>query len=194
MTLRLILVAHAPTRATMSASFPLDEGIIPERRAEAEALAGSFGPVDAAWTSPARRAGETAAALGLPARVAPPLRARPLGRVAGPPLASVSAADAAGLLLWTMDTARAPHGGEPIDDLFERVEAWLAGLRGGSGRVVAVTHAAVVRAVTIAALRADPLSVWRIDVVPLSVSEFHANGARWSVCGLNRPGGGAFRP
>lgn len=186
MTLRLILVAHAPTHATTTAAFPLDEPMLASARAEAEALAGSFGRIDAAWTSPARRAAETAAALALAAEVEPAIRDLDLGRWAGQALDTVAAEDPAALQLWTTSTIRAPHGGESIDLLLERVASWMDGVRSRRGRVVAVTHAAVIRAATIHALRCDRLSFWRIDVAPLSVSELHATGDRWSVCGLNR--------
>ncbi len=186
MTLRLILVAHAPTHATTTAAFPLDEPILPSWRAGAEALCGSLGRVDAAWTSPARRARETAAALGLEAEAEPAVRDLDLGQWAGRTLEAVSASDPAGLQLWTTSTIRAPHGGESIDLLLERVARWMDRVRTGGGRVVAVTHPAVIRAATIHALQADRLSFWRIDVAPLSVSELQANGGGWSVCGLNR--------
>ena len=186
MTLRLILVAHAPTHAATAAAFPLDEPILPAWRAEAEALRGVFGRVDAGWTSPARRAVETAAALDLPAEPEPAIRDLDLGRWAGRTLEAVSTEDPAGLQLWTTSTGRAPHGGESIDLLLGRVASWMDRVKGAQGRVVAVTHAAVIRAAIIHALRADGLSFWRIDVAPLSVSELHANGGRWSVCCLNR--------
>lgn len=186
MTLRLILVANAPTHATTVAAFPLDEPILPARRAEIAALAGSIGRVDRACSSPARRAAETAAALGLAAEPEPALRDLDLGRWAGQTLETVSEADPAGLQVWTTSTVRAPHGGESIDLLLERVASWMDRMQAGRGRVVAVTHAAVIRAVMINALRADRLSFWRIDVAPLSVSELHATGERWSVCSLNR--------
>ncbi len=188
MTLRLLLVAHAPTIATRAASFPLDEAIIPAGRDDAAALAGTFGRIDAAWTSPARRAVETASALDLRAGVAPAIRDLDVGRWAGQTLEAVSAADPAGLQLWTADTDRAPHGGESIDVLIDRVAGWMDELRCRRGRMVAVTHASVVRAATIVALRAERPSFWRIDVAPLSVSEFHAASGKWSVCGLNRSG------
>lgn len=192
MTLRLILVAHAPTHATTTASFPLDEPILASWRAEAAARGGDVGPVDAAWSSPARRARETATALGLAAEAEPGLRDLDPGRWAGQTLEAVAAADPAGLQLWTTSTISAPHGGESIDLLLERVARWMDRLKEREGRVVAVTHAAVIRAATIHALRADRLAFWRIEVAPLSVSEFRSGeGGGWSVCGLNGTASGS---
>ena len=146
MTLRLILVANAPTHATTVAAFPLDEPILPARRAEIAALAGSIGRVDRACSSPARARCRDRGCAGLAAEPEPALRDLDLGRWAGQTLETVSEADPAGLQVWTTSTVRAPHGGESIDLLLERVASWMDRMQAGRGRVVAVTHAAVIRA------------------------------------------------
>ncbi len=167
MGLRLTLVCHAATAATRRAAFPSDEPLEPSGLARARALAGTLGRVDAAWTSPARRAVETAAALDLHATADPALADLAMPLWAGRSLAEVEASDAAGLLRWRMDVDASPHGGESVVDLLRRAEAWLDGIRHREGRVVAVTHPAFIRAATVVALDARPGSFWRIDVEPL---------------------------
>ena len=49
------------------------------------------------------------------------------------------------------------------------------------GRVVAVTHPAVIRAAIVHALGAPPASLWRIDVEPLSLTRLHHGSGGWSL-------------
>jgi broad specificity phosphatase PhoE len=53
-----------------------------------------------------------------------------LGDWAGWSLAEVGASDADGLPRWTADPAAAPHGGESVIALLQRVSLWLATLQG----------------------------------------------------------------
>ncbi|MEW6436929.1 MAG: histidine phosphatase family protein [Pseudomonadota bacterium] len=185
MSLRLTLIAHGATQATRAAAFPRDEQLEPASQAKAAALRPHLGRVDGAWTSPARRAVETAEALGLAASIDPRLADIDLGTWAGRSLAEVEAADAAGLARWMEDPASTPHGGESVAGLMIRAAIWLDEIGRGNGRIVAVTHAAFVRAVAIVALNADPKSFWRIDIEPLSFSRFLAANGRWTLRSLN---------
>lgn len=185
MSLRLILISHAATKATRATSFPRDEPLEPKSYAKAATLAGGLGRVDGAWTSPALRAVETAEALGLEASIDPALRDIDLGQWAGKTLVEVQAADPLGLERWMEDVSAAPHGGESVGRLLQRVSPWLETVSRGAGRFVAVTHAAVIRAAAIIALDANPRSFWRIDVGPLCFSRFQARGGRWTVRYLN---------
>jgi broad specificity phosphatase PhoE len=83
------------------------------------------------------------------------------------------------------DPMAAPHGGESVAQLVQRVEQWLDAIGQSSGRVVAVTHAAVIRAAAIVVLDANPRSFWRIDVAPLGFSTFQAHAGRWNIRALN---------
>ncbi len=180
MSRRLTLVAHAATEATRRATFPTDEPLEPLGAAKAAALADRLGRVDAAWTSPARRAVQTAIALGLGATVDPALADIDLALWAGRSLAEIEASDAAGLHAWSTDPDAAPHGGESIERLLRRVRGWLDERASDAGRVVAVTHAAVIRAAVVVALDADPGAFWRIDVEPLCFAGFRSRGGRWA--------------
>ena len=55
-------------------------------------------------------------------------------------------------------------------------------MQGGAGpRIVAVTHAAVIRAAMIIVLDADPRAFWRIDVEPLCFARLQIQPGRCSV-------------
>jgi broad specificity phosphatase PhoE len=193
MSLRLTLISHAATKATRAAIFPLDEPLEPESYAKAAAVAGGMGRVDGAWTSPALRAVQTAKALGLEAAIDPALRDIDLGQWAGKSLAELEAADPLGLARWMEDVSAAPHGGESVDRLLQRVSGWLDTVSRSTGRLVAVTHAAVIRAAAVIALDAHPQSFWRIDVEPLCFSRLQARGGRWTVSYLNASAVGCRR-
>jgi broad specificity phosphatase PhoE len=80
---------------------------------------------------------------------------------------------------WLTDPTQAPHGGESVVDLLDRVAGWLASLE--PSRTVAVTHPAVVRAAILVALSAPPKSFWRIDIAPVSHTVLHLREGRWTL-------------
>lgn len=181
MSLRLTLVSHAATAAMRQVVFPVNEPLDPRSANKVAALAGALGRVDAAWTSPALRAVQTATALGLDAALDPALADLYMPRWSGRSLAEVEASDAAGLLQWATDPTASPHGGESVKDLLERVMTWLETITGHNGRLVAVTHAALIRAAIIIALDASPKSFWRIDVEPLRFTTFLRRSGHWTL-------------
>ncbi len=190
MGVRLTLVCHAATEATRQAAFPLDEPLEPLAAAKAAALAASLARVDQAWTSPALRAKQTASALGLDAAIDPALADLDLRLWAGRRLEEVEASDAAGLRRWSTDPTAAPHGGESVERLLRRVGGWLDGKAGHQGRLLAVTHAAIIRAAILVALDAHPRAFWRIDVEPLCFATLqqHGGGWTWRLSTPQRPG------
>jgi broad specificity phosphatase PhoE len=188
-TTRLTLIRHAPSDATRRSAFPVDERLDARAREEARALAPRLGRFDAAWTGPALRAGETAEALGLQATVASELDECDFGSWRGRTLAELHADDPAAVAAWMQDPAAAPHGGESLLELLERVRGWLSARAGDGLRTVAVTHAGVIRAAVVCALDAPPLAFWRLDVAPLSRTVLHAHDGRWTVRGVNLPPG-----
>jgi broad specificity phosphatase PhoE len=186
-TTRLTLIRHAPSAATRRSAFPLDEP--PDARGldEARGLAARLGRFDAAWSGPALRARQTAEALGLDPTVAPELDECDFGTWRGRTLAELHAEDPAAVAAWMEDPGAAPHGGESLLALLERVGGWLSARAGDGERVVAVTHAGVIRAAVVRALDAPPLAFWRLDVAPLSRTVLHAHDGRWTVRGVNLP-------
>jgi broad specificity phosphatase PhoE len=176
---RLTLVSHAMTDAMAAGRFPADEPLNDTGCRRAEAVAG---PPAAAETrqfaGPERRARQTAQLLGLNARTDPRLADLDCGRWRGQPLDSVSSTD---LQLWLSEPASAPHGGESIVDLIDRVSGWLDSLTDNALRTMAVTHPAVIRAAILIALSAPPTSFWRVDVAPASRTVLHFRGNCWML-------------
>lgn len=181
MTPRLTLLCHASTDAVRRAAFPADEPLDERGAAQAAAAVGSLDSFDSAWTSPALRARQTAAALGLSAQDDVALRDCDFGRWAGLRLAELQEQEPEAVAAWVADPAAAPHGGESILDVLRRAGTWLDARREERGRAIAVTHPAVIRAAVIHALGAPPSAFWRIDVEPLSVTDLRRNGDRWTL-------------
>jgi broad specificity phosphatase PhoE len=184
MTTRISLICHATTRAQRTASFGGDEALDAVGKAKAQRLADSLGRVDHCWTSPALRARETAAALGLAADPDERLRDCDFGRWTGLRFSQVLLREPRKLVSWIKDPSSAPHGGESIPQVIERVSAWIAERSRSNGHTVAVTHAAVIRAAIVHVILAPLPSFWRIDVLPLSRTDLRTNGRRWVLRSL----------
>jgi broad specificity phosphatase PhoE len=176
---RLALVSHAMTDAMAAGRFPADEPLNDTGGRQAEAIAGlAIGADTRQFTGPERRARQTAQLLGLQARTEPRLADLDCGRWRGQTLDSIGSTD---LQLWLTEPASAPHGGESIVDLIDRVSGWLDSLTDNASPTMAVTHPAVVRAAILIALNAPPTSFWRVDVAPASRTVLHFRGNCWTL-------------
>jgi broad specificity phosphatase PhoE len=176
---RISLICHATTRALRVATFGGDDCLDDIGKAKAQQLAGSLGRVDQCWSSPALRAKQTAAAFGLDAVADERLRDCDFGRWTGLRMPAVLLKEPRKLVSWIKDPGSAPHGGESIPDLLKRVSAWISERGRDPGHTVAFTHPAVIRAAIVHVILADLPSFWRIDVLPLSRTDFRTNGRRW---------------
>lgn len=174
---RLTLVSHAMTDAMAAGRFPTDEALNPVGLRQVDATV-DLGMFDSAVCAPEKRARQTAELLGLQARTEPELADLDCGRWRGGVLAGVEPAE---LAIWLTDPTAAPHGGETIVGLISRVRTWMASLSATRGRVVAVTHPAVVRAAVLTALDAPARSFWRVDVAPASRTVLHFRGHTWTL-------------
>ncbi|GLZ40231.1 histidine phosphatase family protein [Actinokineospora sp. NBRC 105648] len=180
MSARLVLVCHGATAATRAAAFPADEEL--DAAAIAAAAGGPpLGRVGTALRGPAEPCAQTAAALGLDALVDDRLRDADFGDWRGRALDEVAAAEPDGLTRWLTDPGAAPHGGESVLELVDRVGGWLDERPATDRHTVAVTHPAVVKAALVHALRADPGAFWRIDVAPLSRTVVRGGPGRWTL-------------
>jgi broad specificity phosphatase PhoE len=177
---RLTLVAHAATAATVRVAFPLDEPLEPRGLAAAQEAGDRLRRVTRALRSPATAAGETAEALGLAATVDAGLTDWDLGEWRGNTLDDIAAADPEAVTAWLADPDAAPHGGESLAAVLDRVGAWLRTVE-EDGHTVAVTHAAVVRAAVVTTLDAAPSGFWRLDVAPLTATVLRGGPMRWTV-------------
>lgn len=177
---RLTLVSHAMTDAMAASRFPADEPLNETGRRQAEAAAGldisGFGARHLA--GPEQRARQTAQLLGLHATADPRLADLDCGYWRGQTLGALRRAD---LESWLTDPAAAPHGGESIVGLTERVAGWLGSAAEGPSRTVAVTHPAVIRAAILLALDIPPKSFWRIDIAPVGRTTLHHRNDCWTL-------------
>jgi broad specificity phosphatase PhoE len=183
---RLLLMRHARTDAVQRAAFPLDEPLDAAGLEAAGELAGRLRRGEA-LCSPSRRTCETAAAIGLDARVVPALAECDFGTWAGRTLAEISEQDPDGARAWMTDAGARPHGGETLAELLERVGGWLDEQARLDGRAIAVTHGGVVKAAVVHALGAPPVAFWRVDVAPLTATEMHAHDGLWTLARVNAP-------
>lgn len=179
MTTRLTWINHGATAANRTASFPVDEPL--EEKTLGEAAMPTLGRADRVFTSPALRARQTAEILGFEATVAPSLRDCDYGRWAGRPLMSLHSEEPENLALWMSDPEAAPHEGESLQQLGRRVTGWMNEEMPLGGRVIAVTHAAVIRAAILNVLKAPPAAFWTIDIQPLGMARMTHDGRRWSL-------------
>ncbi len=173
MTVRLVLISHAATAATRESRFPGDEPLTDREAVEAPRR------IETAFRGPEIRCAQTAEALGLDAAAHPLLADLDLGTWRGRTLAELEQEAPADLFAWMGDPGAAPHGGESLTALMDRVARWLADVP--EGRVAAVTHPAVVRAAVLLALGAPATCFWRLDTAPLSQTWLSRHGGRWQV-------------
>ncbi|MDT7843148.1 histidine phosphatase family protein [Streptomyces justiciae] len=184
MTSRVMLISPAISEALRQARFddgcPLDASGL----RSAKAAAGTLPTAHRVCSSPTLRCRETAGALGLDALDAPELAALDTGRWRGSTLAEVGAAEPEALTRWLSDPEAAPHGGESVAALCERVGAWLdrlAEVDSESVRTIAVAEPEIVRAALLHALGAPRSAFWRTDVPPLTAVELSGRAGRWNV-------------
>ena len=185
---RITLICHATTRALRAATFGGDDGLDEIGRKKANNAAGRLGRVDHCWTSPALAARETAEALNLTATPDERLRNCDFGRWTGLRFQQLLLREPRKLVRWIRDPASAPHGGESIPQVLERVAAWMRERGREPGHTVAITHATVIRAAIVHVIEAQLPSFWRIDVLPLSRTDFRTNGRRWVLRSLGSMG------
>jgi broad specificity phosphatase PhoE len=148
---------------------PADEAAV----ARPPDVAGWLGHSGTSVTSPARRCRIPGVA------VEPRLGPWNLGRWLGRPF------DELDLTAWRTDPTYDAHGGESLIALSTRVNGLLDDWHDSTGRVAAITHAAVIKAVIVHALRAPLAGVWDVDVAPGSFTELHATPAGWRVVRVN---------
>jgi alpha-ribazole phosphatase len=135
-------ICYGVSEVALAASFP----------AEAEAIAARLGRVDRIVTSPLGRCRRLAehlgAALGAPVAVEDDWREIDFGAWEGRAWSAIPRAE---IDAWAADLLDArPHGGESVAMLLARTRRALAGC-GGNRRIVAVTHAGVIRAALVVA-------------------------------------------
>jgi broad specificity phosphatase PhoE len=178
---RLVLVRHAPTIATRSASFPVDEPVDTDALEAAAALGQRLPSGAIAICSPARRARQTAEAAGLRPQIDDRLAECDFGSWSGRSLAELHSEDPDATHNWMTNADAAPHGGESLNTFSARVSAWVDAQADQDGTVVAVTHSGVIAAALAHALGAPVEAVWQLRPEPLTITELDGTDGRWTV-------------
>ncbi len=127
---------------------------------------------------PELRTRQTAELFGDNVEIVAALADCDFGRWKGTSIDDLQIAEPETLQAWLNDPTSAPHGGESVAQLGERVAAWLNTLETTPGHIVAITHPFVIRAALTQVLQGAAFN--QIDVEPLSAIELRFNG-RWRL-------------
>ena len=174
---RLTLVSHGMTDAMAAGRFPTDEPLNDLGRRQVGGCR-DLGTFDEAFCGPEQRVVQTAALLGVPAVIESGLADLDHGRWRGSALDGIGPVE---MTAWLTDPTAAPHGGESVLTLCRRVGDWMDSVALRRGRLLAVTHPAVIRAAIVHVLNAPPKSFWRIDIEPVSITCMHYRGPVWTL-------------
>lgn len=177
---RLTLICHARTVAQKLARFALDESVEMDWQVARGSRAGDFKRSAQLLSAPEARARQTAELFGAQMLIVPALADCAMGRWHGLPIDDLQKHEPEALHAWLTDSTSAPHGGESVAQLCERVADWLETLRSTPGHFVAITHPFVIRAAIMHVMQCPPGVFNGIDVEPLSVTELRFNG-RWRL-------------
>lgn len=178
MVLRLTLIAHARTRAQKLACFAVDEAIEPGW--SEVGLKEFFSARNTRFIcGPELRARQTAELFSTAVQADNGLRDCDFRRWRGRSIDYISETEPEALLAWMHDWQAAPHGGESVEQLCQRVREWMAGLT-GTGHIVAVTHPLILRAALMNVLQCPPPAFHSIDIEPLSMIDLRCNG-KWRI-------------
>ncbi|MGF6131415.1 broad specificity phosphatase PhoE [Pseudomonas sp. EB276 TE3739] len=170
---RLTLICHARTVAQKLARFPTNEPV-EDLALASDAFRARFPSPRRLICAPELRTLQTAAWFGADAQIDQALRDCDWGRWHGQSIKELQAYEPEALHAWLADPEAAPHGGESVRQLTQRVTKWLDTIAPTPGHVVAVTHPFVIRAALMQVLQGAAFNA--IDVEPLSVIELRFNG------------------
>ena len=179
----IILLRHGVTQSTERKLFcgsgGADPGLTPTGVGQAQRAAAwleRLGGVDAIISSPMQRTRETAAAvanqLGLDIALEAGLAEASFGEWDGFSFADIMERWPAELNDWLASTAVAPPGGEPFDEVFERVAAARERiLEAYAGKtVVAVSHVTPIKMLVRQALDAPMQVIYKMELSPASIT------------------------
>jgi broad specificity phosphatase PhoE len=161
MAQRLLIVAHAPTAQTVALTF----GSAGEPHTKH--LRRLNGRVASWFSGPEQACQITALCLGGEAEPIAELRECDFGGWTGRALVDIAVQDASALDVWLHDAYAAPHGGESLAALIDRVGGVLDDHLWPQGRSVVAVTPLVARAAAVHALGAPPEVIFRIDIAPL---------------------------
>lgn len=170
---RLTLICHARTIAQKLARFPTDEPV-ENLAVPSDAFRARLAVTRRLVCAPELRAQQTAAWFGVDAQIDQALRDCDWGRWHGQSIKDLQANENQALQAWLTDPEAAPHGGESVRQLTQRVAKWLDTIAATPGHVVAVTHPFVMRAALMQVLQGAAFNA--IDIEPLAMIDLRFNG------------------
>jgi len=133
-----------------------------------------LGEVSRLICAPELRTRQTAELFGDRVEIVEALRDCDFGRWRGARIKDLQKTDPGRLQHWIVDPDAAPHGGESVTQVIERLAAWLSTLESTPGHVIAVTHPFIIRAALAHVLQSPAFN--QIDVQPLSTIELRFSG------------------
>ena len=182
---QLWLIRHAPVDGVHGVIHDLDAPADVSDTAALLRLRAQLPTPHVAISSPARRARETAAALGLVAVSDASFSEQDFGSWTGRSHEEItqdsgSAYDA----FWRAGATNRPPGGESFVEQIARVRIGIAALPGGD--VILVAHAGTIRAALALALDLSPDNALRFVIDPLSLTRLDRLDNAWRVVAVNR--------
>ncbi|MFJ7283528.1 histidine phosphatase family protein [Pseudomonas sp. NPDC099000] len=175
---RLTLMCHARTVAQKLASLPMNEPLECYEESAKGSRSSQFEGAPRLLCGPELRTQQTAELFGNNVEIVPALRDCDFGRWSGIRINDLQKSEPEALQAWFDDPTSAPHGGESVAQLAERVAQWLKSLEATPGPILAITHPFVIRAALTQVLQAKAFNL--IDVEPLSAIELRFTG-RWRL-------------
>lgn len=175
---RLTLMCHARTVAQKLARFPTDEPVEMDWQSARGSLGSRLKKAPRLFSGPELRTRQTAGLFAGEVQIVEALRDCDFGRWKGARIDDLQQSEPEALHSWLEDPCSAPHGGESVTQLGERVAAWLKTLEATPGHSVAITHPFVIRAALTHVLQSPAFNL--IDVEPLSAIELRFSG-RWRL-------------
>ncbi|MCX5302783.1 histidine phosphatase family protein [Streptomyces sp. NBC_00160] len=189
MTSRVMLISPAVSAALREARF--DDGCSLDAAGlrRARSAAGTQPAAGQVFASPSVRRRKPAAGAGLDAVPLPEMAGWEWAGGGAAP-GRVTAAEPDAVAAWLADPGCAPHGGESLLELCDRVGGGLDAVAGEAGRVIVVVEPDAVCGAAGRALGVTAQAFWRIDVPPLTAVKFSGRAGRWSLR-AGRPRGDA---
>lgn len=175
---RLTLMCHARTVAQKMSRFPTNEPLEFYGQLAKGSRSGQFEGAPRVLCGPELRTQQTAELFGIDVEIVSALRDCDFGRWSGVRINDLQKSDPEALQTWLDDPSSAPHGGESVAQLAERVAQWLQSLEATPGHFLAITHPFVIRAALTQVLQAKAFNL--VDVEPLSAVELRFTG-RWRL-------------
>jgi broad specificity phosphatase PhoE len=182
--LKLTVLCHGATMDQRAVRFPADEPLLPGELVKLRELALANAWPARCISAPEWRTRQTVDALGIGYALEPRLKDIDFGEWSGRTLDEIAETKPSAMQSWLADPSAAPHGGESICELLERVGVWMEDMREMRGHVLLVTHPSVIRAIILFVLEAPLSSFWNLDVQHLSVSDIRSDGRRWTIRSL----------